>query len=107
MPTSSPSAALDDSSTKYLDHRIQATERNVVEGAFIIESTFEHDRMKMWVPSKHVAEGLMGDHGTGHQFGSGRFAIEILYKPVDQAGHFGEQKRPLLTTRCLRGPVQR
>ena len=54
----------DDSSTKYLDHRVQATERNVVEGAFIIESTFEHDRMKMWVPSKHVAEGLMGDHDS-------------------------------------------
>ena len=33
----------------------------------------------------------MGYHDTGLQFGSCRFTIEILYKPVDQAGHFGEQ----------------
>jgi hypothetical protein len=46
----------------------------------------------MGTPSpRHVAEGLMGDHDTGHQLGSGRFAIEILHKPVDQTAHFGKQ----------------
>ena len=45
----------------------------------------------MRVPSKHIAEGLMGDHDTGQQYDSGRFTIEILHEPVDQTGHFGEQ----------------
>ena len=39
--------------------------------------------MKMRVPPKHVAEGLMGDHDSRYQLGSDRFTIEILYKPVD------------------------
>jgi hypothetical protein len=31
---------------------------NVGEGAFIIESTFEHDRMKMWVPWGRPVRGM-------------------------------------------------
>ena len=38
------------------------------------------------------AEGLMGDHDSRHQLGSGGFTIKILYKPVDRTENFGKDQ---------------
>ena len=41
----------------------------------------------MWIPSKHIAKGVMGDNDAGKEFPSGCFGVEITDERENESGY--------------------
>ena len=51
----------DHPAAQQLGHGLEVAKRYVDEGALVVETAFQDDRVEMRVPAQHVAEGLVGD----------------------------------------------
>ena len=64
---------------------------NIDKIPFIIKTTFQYQTMKMRVPAKHVAKGLMRNNHPGTGFFSGSFFVKFLDNAENQSWNISKK----------------
>ena len=57
---------------------LEVAKRYVDEGALLVETAFQNDRVEMRVPPQHVSECLVGGNDTGSNGPTGSLLVELL-----------------------------
>ena len=82
---------LDDYPTEILRHPVEVTERYMHEPAVLIEASFQHDGVPVWIPLEKFAASLMGQNHPRFDWPIGRLGIEVLNGDKNESADFREQ----------------
>jgi hypothetical protein len=81
----------DELPTEVLGHPFQIPIRQVVEGSFVVESTFENQSVPMGIPSQKISIGLKCQDCCSGDGTAGRLGVEIDDHPINQTRYIGKE----------------
>ena len=81
----------DELSPEVLSHLFQIPVRQVVEGPFAVESTFEDQRMPVGIPSQKISIRLKRQDCCSGDRTPRSFGVEVDDHPIDQTRYVGKE----------------
>lgn len=74
----------DNTPAKDFEHRFETTERDVEKCPVLAKPTFQNNSMEVGIPTKHVAECLVGNNHPDQQRSLSCLPVELAHKTEDE-----------------------